>query len=310
MNRIGEFGDAELTDHKDSVLYMMYRRTINGEYADEPVDFNAAGIYAGEQLLKRAYTPDDILADVGSSSGKSMAEAALGSDLQARVICVEPSEDAFDNHLRLPDKLQERIRYIRAVGEELPLQDDSLTGASLHNVIFRASDPLSVLNELKRTIVPGGYIAISSNGKNHAHYRHRFESEVARKVMEIAGIEIDVPEPPAMGHYLEDLPKLIAKVGQLEIMPELYVTQDTQATITRGARLDVYLNSIKYSAANTDLPIEHRSTWRRVVDFWVKPYIEARIDEAEVANLLIESAAEPCFADPIRRGMFVIRNNK
>lgn len=88
------------------------------------------------------------------------------------------------------------------------------------------------------------------------------------------------------------------------------VALDTHAVITRGRRLETYLDSIKYSAANTNLPDEHRATWRKVVDFWVKTFIEDEISKAEEVNKLLKSEAEPYFADPIRRGMFVMRNMK
>lgn len=305
-----QFQDDPIYDDRDSVLYMILRRIINSEYADQPMDFNIEGLLAGEKILGRTFTESDVIADIGSSSGEMVAEAVVTTGILSKIVCIEPLKDAYDTHLYLPIELQERVSFVRAVGENIPLKDNTLTGATMHNVIFRAQDAKSMLKEAQRTVMPGGFIAISSNADGHAYYRHKFESNVAEKVMEIAGIEFSAPKPPAEGHYLEDLPNLISEVPGLEIENDLYVSQDTFAAISRGQRLEDYLDSIKYSAANTDLPNEHRETWRRVVDFWVKPFIEKEIAEAEEVKEQHALNITPCFADPIRRGMYILRNNK
>lgn len=304
------FDDQVLSDHKDSVLYMMTRRVINGQYAEHEVDFNLAGLEVARQFIPPALMPNSVIVDIGSSSGSMIAEAAESAEIRARIVCIEPDQGALEMYQSLSSELKEHASFIQAAGEAIPLKDNSAQGATLHNVIFRAQDAAAVLSEIKRVVVPGGFVAISSNAKGHAYWRHEFERIVAERVMDITGMPLRIPTPPAEGHYLEDLPGLFAQVGDLAVQDDLYVSQDTKVIITRGQRLENYLDSIKYSVANTDLSGEHRSTWRSVVDSWLKPHIETEIDKFGQIDKQRRLASEPFFADTIRRGMFVLINSK
>jgi SAM-dependent methyltransferase len=310
MRTLLEATDALETDHKDSVLYMVLRRVINGEYAEHPVDFNIAGIEAGEQSLGRRLDDNDVIVDIGSSTGEMIANAAQALETPAKIVAVEPARDAAALHRLLPKDMQSGMTYIRGKGEAIPLADNSATGATLHNVIFRADDAQAVLNEVKRIVRPGGFIAISSNAKEHARYRHAFEQAVAERVMRVSGVQFIPPKPPAEGFYLSDLPRLVAIVGDLVVVPDLYVNQNTRAIITRGERLTHYLQSIDFSAATTNIPPELRSVWRRMVHEVVEPYIDHTITTMEHCAKRNGIAQEPFFADTIQRGMFVLRNAK
>jgi SAM-dependent methyltransferase len=296
------------TDHKDSVMYLTLRREINEDFAEHRVDFNVEGLEKGELLLGRCFTPDDIVVDIGSSSGVMLAEAALETANQASLVCVEPDTDAFYTYQRLDEAYQSRVTFIRGRGEELPLADNTAVGATIHNVIFRLSDPVAVLNHMKRVVKPGGFIAISSNDVGHAEKRHGHVRKVALEVMAQTGDSFTIPGPPAEGHYMRDLPKLVHRVGGLAIVNDLYVRQDTWAVVPEGRPVDSYVQSIKYSAANTDIAPEHRETWRRAVDLIVVPEIEAEI--AAMRRTLKGPKDIPYFRDSIKRGMIVLRNDK
>ena len=297
-------------EHRDSHLYMMMRRIINEVYAVEHVDFNIKGLQAGEQLLDRPLTPEDVVVDVGSSNGKIIADAAISIQSKATIICVEPDVDAASSYSILPPKKKDRISFVRATGEDLPLKADSAIGLTMHNVIFRAKDSRAMLEQAKRVVVPGGFIAISSNAREHAKYRHLFEKQVALTVAERSGFDITPPPAPAEGNYLEDLPALIRSVGQLVIRDDLYASQDTHAVITRGRRLNNYLDSIKYSAVNTNVPPELRSEWRAVVNTDIMHFIEDEMKSAAFDLRAPRLHGLPYFADPIKRGMIVMRNDK
>lgn len=306
----GRYEEALRVDQRDSVLYMKLRRIINEVYADNPVNFNELGLRLGAQVLGRMLSSEDIVVDIGSSSGEMISDAALSIDTPPRIICVEPSAEAAELYYLLSEEQRAPITFIQGIGEQLPLRDNSATGASLHNVIFRACDAKAMLSEAKRVVTPGGFIAISSNAKGHARYRHNFEQAVAKQVMDHTGITLTPPTPPAEGYYLDDLPAAIQEVGDLKIIPELTVRQDTEARITRGERLENYLESIKHSAANVDLPPQYRNVWRTIVDMAVRQEVEHMIEEAARTFRTLGRQDEPYFADPIWRGMFVLRNEK
>jgi ubiquinone/menaquinone biosynthesis C-methylase UbiE len=303
------YEDIPLVDHRDSYLYMKMRRLINGQYAEQPMDFNEEGLKVAQKLA--GYAMDElIIADIGSSSGEMVAEALGKTGIDATVICIDPDKEAAEAFYRLPEERKERLHFVKSAGEDTPLPDSSVQGATLHNVIFRANNAEAMLNEAKRIVEPDGFIAVSSNARGHAHWRHHFESTVAELIMEMTGESFAAPAPPAEGHYLEDLPELFNKVGGLEVRDDLYMEQNTEAVITRGDRLFTYLNSIKFSAANTGLPSKYRIIWRQVVDTFIRNTIDRRIDEAEGLYDDLKIHREPYFADPIRRGMYVLINKK
>jgi ubiquinone/menaquinone biosynthesis C-methylase UbiE len=297
-------------DDKDSVLYMMLRRVINNTYAEQPVDFNKEGLIAGETVLGRAFGEHDVIVDIGSNSGEMIARAAITLGITPEIICIEPNQEAFVSYFLLDDEVRNRVSMIRGRGETLPLQDNSVEGASMHNVIFRAQDAMAVLQEVKRVVKPGGFVAISSNARGHAFHRYDFERNVAERVIAETGTAFTPPRPPAEGYYFEYLPKVIAKVGGLKKIDELDIFQQTSAIITRGERLQTYLDTIKYAAANTDTPPRLRSVWRRVVDEMVAPAVEDAMTAVENNDRRRGIEREPFFADTIRRGMSVFVNTK
>lgn len=298
-------------DRPDSVQYMLIRRLFSDGLAEVPINFNEEGLKAGELLLGRELTPADAVVDIGSSTGGIIAEAALKTGVKARIFCVEPDVDGANTFLRLEKPLRERVAlFVQAHGEHLPFADNSMQGATLHNVIFRAQDAPAMLVEAKRVVEPGGFIAISSNARGHAAHRHAFEQLVAKEVMLRAGIEFTPPRVPAEGFYLEDLPDLIQQVGGLAMVESLFIQQNSRTIITSGEPLHAYLDSLKYSAANTNLPGKYRAVWRQVVDTVIRPDIEERM-LAKARELQEQGDSSlPYFDDPIKRGMYVLRNEK
>lgn len=299
-----------LHDHKDSFLYMLMRREINQSYAEHVVDFNYEGIKAAEIVAGRSFNANDIIVDVGSSVGSMAAQAAVKTGTKARVVCIEPDIDAGEAYNRLPLSERTRVSYMHAVGETLPIRDSSVQSVTMHNVIFRSSNAGRMLAEAKRIVEPGGSIMLSSNAEGHAYKRHLFEQAVALRVMQSSGVTFEVPAPPAEGYYLESIPELVASQGGIRILDNLYVTQASRAIITPGLRMEDYLQSIKYSAANIpNLPENLRAVWRKEVDAVVEPSIWADIMASSESNYTdsLRDAIGPYFADPIMRGMFVLQ---
>lgn len=289
---------------------MLMRREINQTYAEHAVEFNYEGVKAAEAVAERAFTPEDIIVDVGSSVGSMTVKAAFMANTDARIICVEPDEDAGEAYNRLSLAERARVSYVHGLGEALPMRDNSVQAVTMHNVIFRSSNAERMLAEAKRIVEPGGSIMLSSNAEGHAYKRHLFEQAVALEVMKLTGTVFTVPGPPAEGHYLEDIPELISSVGGLCNRDEFYVPQISRTIITPGMREDDYLTSIKWSVANIpNVPGDVRKEWRNVVDRLVKASIDAEIiasNESEHVDSLRDRVG-PYFSDPIHRGMFVLQ---
>lgn len=298
-----------LSDHTDSPVYMLFRRMINDTFAEQPVDFNYEGFVAAERLAGVRLTTSDIIVDIGSSSGAMAAKGALNSGTHAKVVCVERDKDVAESHLRLQPAYRQRVSYITGSGESLPFPDASVQGVSMHNVIFRAKSAHNMLREARRVVKPGGSITLSSNAREHALKRHGFESMVAIETRNRTRTNFAIPKPPAEGRYLEDIPKLVREVGGLAIIDHLYVAQNTRAIITPGDRLFDYIQSIKFSAANTNIPARARMVWRQIVDELVVPQIEAEIalSAQDIDDDPLRARIGPYFSDTIARGMFVLQ---
>jgi len=307
--------EDSLVDHRDSIVHMTMRRMINGEYAEEPVDFNAEGFKAAEKILGKDVLDNSVVVDIGSSTGQMIAEGALATGTKARIICVEPHPEAVELRRYVNEEYKRRVDYIEGSGENIPLKDNSVRAAFLHNVIFRSDNREQMLSEVQRVVVPGGVVAISSNAKGHAHWRHEFEKRIAEIVSTKTGQIFRIPRPPAEGNYLEDLPALFERVGGFEVCSntlgdKLYVSQDTEAIITRGTRLDNYLHAIEFAAINTGLKDEYYHDWRAAVNTWLRTYIESEIDKVQEIYEQQGTDKEPFFGDSIRRGMYVLINKK
>lgn len=314
-NLLDQFDDG--VDGRDSVLYMKFRRLINEEFAVRPVDFNLQGLLVAQTALGRMVSENDIFLDVGSNDGQIPSEALSKSGLPNKLICLEPDSEAATYYAGLvrPDlleseQLKDRVLYIRAVGEMIPLEDNSVSGASLHNVIFRAKDMTRLLKEVGRVVIPSGYIAISTNCRGHAPMRHYFEKYTSQRLAQLSGQALDSLEPPAQGRYLEDLEPILSGIESFELMKNLTVQQNTYAMIT-NERLQFFLQSIDYSSANVEgISDESRSLWRQIVHTEVREQIEQRLEYIKNAFARNYRLKEPFIMDPIKRGMLVVRNNK
>jgi SAM-dependent methyltransferase len=295
-----------IKDHSDSFMDMVLRRMINEDFAEHPTDFNVEGLRAGQKFVEGGLTRDDLIVDIGGSSGQFAAIAAKQTTTEAHIVTIEPDDETYDY---MPEELKGYTSFMQGYGEDIPLPDNSATGVTAHNVIFRVGNLARVLSEMKRVVRPGGFIAISTNAYGHAYYRHSFEHRVAEIMQQKVDIPFSIPGAPAEGRYIEDLPDIFRSAGELEQVRGLAVTQNTRALITSG-RLSEYLLSIMYSVNRTSLPPEYRRVWREVVKSLVKPEVEHGIAQMEAEDQLLGVSREPFFADPIRRGMVVLRNIK
>jgi len=295
------------SDNEDSFLYMVSRRLVNEDYAENPVDFNVQGLLAAQAMLEpERLSAANLIADIGCSSGLFIVSAAEKTGTEAFIVGIEPDPEAT---LYLPDLYKGRIAIMQGYGEDIPLPTNSVVGATGHNVIFRSSNIPAMLSEMKRIVEPGGMIAISTKAKGHAEKRYRFQRQVAREVSELTGLKLHIPEESSDGSYIEDLAGIIEETPGLEVRDDLRVDQDTKAIITRE-RLDDYLFTVSNAVSRTDLPPTMRYLWRQVVGTSVKTEIEQEINAMEESDRREGVVREPFFADIIRRSMVVMLNVK
>lgn len=284
---------------------MMFRRKVN-DFASEPVDFYRLGLEMAQRHTHLGAT--DAILDVGCSSGRFIIEAAATTEISSYLVGLDPDPQAF--HEFLPPSLRgSRFAFLCGKGEAIPLSDNAVKVVTGHNVLFRADNLQSMLSEMKRVTEPDGLIVVSTNARNHAHWRHRFESLIAVAVSQELKIFSEPMYAPAHGVYLEQVPDIIERVGGLII--EDHFVQNCHSKITRGERLDTLAQSLQLSAnrfPGNDPRV--RPLWRRIVAKQIVPFIERHIDRHEQAIKGIGGTTAPYFADVVHRGLFVLRNLK
>lgn len=299
------YKSGHLADHPDSYLDMMLRREINESWAATPVDFNVQGLSKAQEHV--GLTPNDVIADIGCSSGIPILKAAKQTGVMSRIIGIEPDGELYD--FIPPNVDVSRFTFITAVGEDIPLTDNYVKVSSAHNVLFRAHDGLQMLLEMQRITQPDGLLLISTNGRAHAFMRHEYEKVVARAVEETLGVEITPPPTPAEGFYLENMPEIIGAIPGLEIIDR--VDQKSQTIIT-AERAKFFVLSIVHSVNRTSLADtrDSRAVWRAAVNRVISPLVFGDIEDVREHSEESGIDGEPFITDTVDRGMLVMRNTK
>jgi ubiquinone/menaquinone biosynthesis C-methylase UbiE len=283
----------------DSYTAMLSRRRINA-FALKPVEFNLEGLRLAQTYSDPPLTEHDSILDVGCNSGEFVLKAAQAIELPSRIIGLDPLTEPYESFL--PRDLDvSRFSFMQGTGEHIDLPDNAVRLATAHFVLYRSKDLKAMLAEMKRVVEPNGLIILSTNAKGHAHWRHRFEQQVARRVSRQTGFAVEM-QPPAQPCYLSGLSDIIAKSGNLRI--EKRLDQDTQALITPGERAEAYKDAIKTSVSGTILPHHLWRVWQKTVDDVVDPVLAREFAKTQTSEY------GPHFFDPVHRGMLVLRNVK
>ena len=295
-------GQAPSQGNVDAYAGMMARRAVNN-FAREPVDFYVKGLEMAPEFVELGES--DIWLDVGCSSGLPGLQAAAATGTHARLFGLDPYREPFDIFLP-PDIDLSRFTFLHGFGEAIPLPDNSVKLATLHNTLFRAKNIYQMLEEVKRVTEPGGLIMVSTNARSHARSRHKFERQLGVWVSQETGRTFERIRAPAEGCYLEDVPRIVSKVGGLALVGQFI--QDSPAIITRGTRLDTYIVALQYSASQL-VPNDWgvRRIWRRLVIEKALPVIERVIARHEKQ---LGDPTHAYFPDTVHRGLLIYRNNK
>ena len=114
-----------------------------------------------DKLSVRGFRGGRII-DVGCGSGATALTLAK-SFAESQIVGV----DLSDPILRLANlsaqaaELGERVRFEKGDAQELPYEDDSFEVALNLNMVHLVSDPIRMLNEIERVLVPDGFLFIA-----------------------------------------------------------------------------------------------------------------------------------------------------
>ena len=119
--------------------------------ADDVHDFARRAI-----LEALALAPDDRLLDVGCGGGLLLRDALSSG---ANVTGLDHSEDMA----RLARERAPEAEVVLGSAERLPFADASFTAIAMSIVFLFFPDPVAVLSECRRVLVPGGRLALYTN---------------------------------------------------------------------------------------------------------------------------------------------------
>ncbi|MEM7414160.1 MAG: class I SAM-dependent methyltransferase [Gemmatimonadota bacterium] len=98
----------------------------------------------------------------------------------AERVAVDPLEGYYGSDPNLTALRTEGVSYREGVGEELPVEDDSMDLVVMENCIDHTQDPDVVMNEISRVLKPGGVVYLTVNCRTPLGYGvHRVLSKLA-----------------------------------------------------------------------------------------------------------------------------------
>lgn len=253
--------------------------------------------------------PLDTVLDLGCSNAKFVLQAAEETGTEAYILGLDPDFEAYSFY-KSNDLDTSRFSFMRGIGEDICLQDNSVKVTTAHNVLFRSSDMFKMLEEMKRVTEPGGLIILSTNARNHGYWRHYIEKQSAEATSLLPDVTIKSVQNPAATCYLEDLPEILRTSGGLEIIDDSAI-QNSEAIITRGERYEMFKLAIQLTVPTEDeIPTRVLTDRRAIADKLVEDIVMASIERTEQLNKISGSKDEPYFADNVHRGLLVCRNIK
>lgn len=127
-------------------------------------------------LTKHLGNPDparDAVIEVGSGP------IGIVNYLETRdAAAVDPLMSFYDEKAELTELRREGVRFISAMGEEVPVDDGKYSLAIIDNCIDHTQEPDRVMSELFRVLRPGGYLyfAVNVHGPIGIHMRSVVEA--------------------------------------------------------------------------------------------------------------------------------------
>lgn len=230
---------------------------------------------------------DESVLDVGCADGKDLYR--LGTEFGHRGLLI--GADLFvisdDYPFYEPDEQlgSNKVRYICASAEDLPMPDDSMDVIMSLFVLYHVNDPQKALTEMSRVLKPGGQAVIATSGKGNKIRHRKFETQITEQM----GLE---PIPVFSSKFdadtaLEELPKHFTNIKPFYYKePRRFTLKDYQ----------IYIDSINTMKDSFD-PIPDSRTWRRTVAEIVEPIVRKEIAETGA------------FEDTIDRCYFICDNS-
>ncbi len=112
--------------------------------------------------------PNALVLDVGAGTGRLAHSLFQLSNIQARVICLEPSKSMLKRgHSRTPT---ESTRWVRGWAVPLPHPDEIFDLVASLEILEFTPHPMQTIDELTRVLRPGGWLLITNRVDKEARW--------------------------------------------------------------------------------------------------------------------------------------------
>jgi len=125
---------------------------------------------AVSRLLSRIPPPHDRIADIGASIGRMLTTY---EETWKECVLVEPSGHQLDRAMENTTH-PEKIKCIVGAAEKIPLPSASVDTVLCVRVFHYILNPITAIEEMRRILIPGGYLVLEM--PNKLHFKSRMVS--------------------------------------------------------------------------------------------------------------------------------------
>ncbi|HVE91009.1 MAG TPA: class I SAM-dependent methyltransferase [Actinomycetota bacterium] len=191
-------------------------RIVAEQYARHRGSFDEDFIDELSDLLRLC--PGPVL-DIGAGAG---APARALTTRGHEVVAVEPSRAMISQARNLNPK----VPFVQARGESLPLRTGSAGSAAVLYVLHHADDPVALLSEARRVVVPSGRILVVSGKPDSS--RQRFFAKY------FPTLAPDLPGPVEIGDWAAEAGLYVAesRTSVHWVYPNRHLDEDYMRMVT------------------------------------------------------------------------------
>lgn len=180
--------------HKAQNYERNHWQTVASSIARDQTDLNWYE-WRAQQLIKRIRAvdsdfsvEDQIALEIGSGPVGTISFLPA-----TRRVALDPLADFYSSQPELIRHRHPSVKYLKGGGESLSFGDAEFSMVIIENVIDHTLSPESVLSEIRRVLVPGGYLFLTVNV-------HSAWGLWLRRLMEV--FELDKGHPHNYSQYL------------------------------------------------------------------------------------------------------------
>ncbi|MEM2811863.1 MAG: methyltransferase domain-containing protein, partial [Candidatus Bathyarchaeia archaeon] len=147
---------------KLSVVKFYERRLEESLKSFIPLSYHPGGVETTRMLIEEAnISENSIVLDIASGTGETATYIATNTNSEVIGIDLSRKMVEYANTLVKITNLDEKVKFILADAERIPLQDNIFDAALSECTLCLVPDMLRVLREMRRVVKPGAKVAVA-----------------------------------------------------------------------------------------------------------------------------------------------------